>query len=59
MTALTQDISGVENYYVSAEMKSNRSLNMLYEVRKGKGEGSYGLQVLDMLGFDKTIIDTA
>jgi DNA mismatch repair ATPase MutS len=52
MTALTQDISGVENYYVSAEMKSNRSLNMLYEVRKGKGEGSYGLQVLDMLGFD-------
>lgn len=58
MTMMEGKVEGVINYYVSAIVKSNK-LTMLYKVRKGAVDRSYGLFVAEMLGFPEKIVNDA
>ena len=55
MTNLEKELTGITNYYVTAEIKNNK-LTMLYNVKEGKSNKSYGLSVLEMLNFPQNII---
>jgi len=57
MTMMEGNIPGVKNFYVSAIIKAGR-LTMLYKVRPGAVDRSYGLFVAEMLNFpEKILID--
>lgn len=57
MTMMEGKIPKVKNFYVSAIIKAGR-LTMLYKVRPGAVDRSYGLFVAEMLNFpDKILLD--
>lgn len=58
MTLMEKKIPGVKNYYVSAISK-NGKLTMLYKVKRGAVDRSYGIFVAEILNFPKEIIRDA
>lgn len=58
MTMMEGKIPGVKNFYVSAIIKQGK-LTMLYKVRPGAVDRSYGLFVAEMLNFPEKILQDA
>lgn len=58
MTMMEGKIPGVKNYYVSAVIKAGK-LTMLYKVKPGAVDRSYGLFVAEMLNFPEKILNDA
>lgn len=58
MTMMEGKIPGVKNFYVSAIIKQGK-LTMLYKVRPGAVDRSYGLFVAEMLNFPEKILNDA
>ena len=58
MTMMEGKIPGVKNFYVSAIIKQEK-LTMLYKVRPGAIDRSYGLFVAEMLNFPEKILKDA
>ena len=55
---MEKKIKGVKNYYVSAISKKGK-LTMLYKVKRGAVDRSYGIFVAEILDFPKEILDDA
>ena len=58
MTRLAKEVSNVKNLYVSALAEGDK-LTMLYQIKEGTIDRSYGIHVAEMLKFDKKIIEEA
>lgn len=58
MTRLAREIPTVRNLYVSALAEGDK-LTMLYQIKEGAIDRSYGIHVAEMLKFDRQIIDEA
>ena len=58
MTMMEGKIPGVKNFYVSAIIKQDK-LTMLYKVKPGAVDRSYGLFVAEMLNFPEEILKDA
>ena len=58
MTAMAKELKNVENLYVSALPEGDR-LTMLYKVKKGVIDRSYGIHVAEILKFPKEVLDEA
>lgn len=55
LVALANDIPNVANFHVTA-MTGEEELTMLYKVRPGPSDRSFGLEVAKMAGFKESII---
>ena len=58
LTALSRERRAVKNFSVEGEVREGR-VRMGYKVKEGATEKSYGVQVLEMLGFPRSIVDNA
>lgn len=58
MTAMERELSNVKNLYVSALAEGDK-LTMLYKVKQGVIDRSYGIHVAEMLKFPKDVLDEA
>jgi DNA mismatch repair protein MSH2 len=58
MTRLANEIKNVKNLYVSALAEGDK-LTMLYQVKEGIIDRSYGIHVAEMLNFHPKIIEEA
>jgi DNA mismatch repair protein MutS len=56
LTALEGQLSCVKNLCVAVERRNGRVL-FLHEVREGKADGSYGVEVALLAGLPRTIVD--
>ena len=58
MTLMEKKIKGVKNYFVSAISKKGK-LTMLYKIKRGAVDRSYGIFVAEILDFPKEILEDA
>ena len=58
MTAMEKDLKNVRNLSVSALAEGDK-LTMLYKVKQGVIDRSYGIHVAEMLKFPKEVLDEA
>jgi len=58
MTTLAKEVPVVRNLYVSALAEGDK-LTMLYQIKEGTIDRSYGIHVAEMLKFDPQIISEA
>jgi len=58
MTAMEKEMSNVKNLYVSALVEEDK-LTMLYKVKEGVIDRSYGIHVAEMLKFPPEIVKDA
>ena len=58
MTSMEKEIPNVRNLFVSAHA-SGGNLTMLYKVKEGVVDRSYGIHVAEILKFPKEILDEA
>ena len=58
MTAMEKELENVKNLYVSALAEGDK-LTMLYKVKEGVIDRSYGIHVAEMLKFPKEVLDEA
>ncbi len=56
LTALEGQLAGVKNLCVAVERRKDQVL-FLHEVRHGKADGSYGVEVALLAGLPRTIVD--
>jgi DNA mismatch repair ATPase MutS len=56
MTSIENEITNAKNLYVDVHAEEDK-LTMLYKVKEGTIDRSYGIHVAEMLGFPKEIID--
>lgn len=58
MTVMEKELPNVKNLYVSAHADGD-NLTMLYKVKDGVIDRSYGIHVAEMLKFPKEVLDDA
>ena len=58
MTGMQRELPNVKNFFVSAHA-SGGNLTMLYKVKEGVIDRSYGIHVAEILKFPKEILDEA
>lgn len=58
MTAMEKELSNVKNLYVSA-LAEGEKLTMLYKVKEGVIDRSYGIHVAEMLKFPEEVLSEA
>jgi DNA mismatch repair protein MSH2 len=58
MTAMEKELANVKNLYVSALAEGDR-LTMLYKVKEGVIDRSYGIHVAEMLKFPEEVLKEA
>lgn len=58
MTAMEKELPNVKNLYVSA-LAENEKLTMLYKVKEGVIDRSYGIHVAQMLKFPEEVLKEA
>ena len=58
LTGLADTVPGVENYHVSAVADNNR-LTLLYEVKPGVCDKSFGLHVAKLADFPDSVVEEA
>ena len=58
MTAMEKELPNVKNLYVSAHVEDEK-LTMLYKVKQGVIDRSYGIHVAEMLKFPQEVLDEA
>lgn len=56
LTSIDKEVSNAKNFYVDAHAEENK-LIMLYKVKEGVIDRSYGIHVAEMLNFPQEIID--
>ena len=56
MARLQQACSGVVNRHVTAAVQEGGRLQFLYEVRDGASQQSFGVQCMEMAGFDSDVV---
>ncbi len=58
MTEMSQELGNVKNLYVSALAEKN-NLTMLYKIKEGVIDRSYGIHVAEMLKFPEEVLRDA
>lgn len=58
MTAMEKELPNVKNLYVSA-LAEEKNLTMLYKVKEGVIDRSYGIHVAEMLKFPEEVLEEA
>ena len=58
MTAMEKELPNVKNLYVSAQAEG-QNLTMLYKVKEGVIDRSYGIHVAEMLKFPEEVLNEA